>query len=682
MNRLSKETSPYLLQHANNPVDWYAWKDEAFERARKEDKPILVSIGYSTCHWCHVMERESFEDPEIAKFMNENFINIKVDREERPDVDQIYMDACQIINGNGGWPLNCFLTPDKRPYYAGTYFPPKSAYNRPSWIQVLQNITNAFQNKREVVEGQADRLLEAIVKSDKSMLNNTVEGLEGSAEFTPELGDQIFENLKNRFDLLEGGFGGAPKFPGTMSLRYLLNYHYHTKNEEALQHSLFSLDKMIRGGIYDQLGGGFARYATDRAWLVPHFEKMLYDNALLVELLADAYKLTKKELYKETIIETLDFVEREMTHDEGAFYSALDADSEGVEGKFYVWSKEEIEEILGNEADLFCRFYDITSEGNWEEKNILQRKKSFEEFASENSIKVDVLKSTLQKNRNTLLKVRAMRIRPGLDDKILLSWNALQCSAYANAYAALGIEKYKTAAIKNIQFLLSEMIDKNAGLLFHTYKEGKAQYHGFLEDYAYLIKALLDVYSITFDENYLKEAERYLMLVQQNFFDKTDGLFYFTSEQQRDVIVRKKEIFDSAMPSGNSTMVGNLVRLGMILDNESFKKLSERMLFNLKKSIENHPSSFSRWASELLNQIYSIKEIAVLGVDSIDFANKINTIFIPGRIIMATTDPVSDYPLLENRLKERETLIYLCENYSCQQPVKSIEAFERQLRKS
>ncbi len=682
MNRLSEETSPYLLQHASNPVDWYAWKEEAFERARKEDKPILVSIGYSTCHWCHVMERESFEDPEIAAFMNENFINIKVDREERPDIDQIYMDACQAINGNGGWPLNCFLTPDKRPYYAGTYFPPRSAHNRPSWIQVLKNITNAFHNKREVVEEQADRLLEAIKKSDKSMVNSTIEGLEGSVEFTKELSEQIFYNLRDRFDRIEGGFGGAPKFPGTMTLRFLLNYHYFTKNEEALNHALFSLDKMISGGIYDQLGGGFARYATDRAWLVPHFEKMLYDNALLVELLADAYKLTKKELYQETIIETLDFVEREMTNEQGAFYSALDADSEGVEGKYYVWSKAEIEEILGQEADLFCRFYDIIVEGNWEETNILQRKITFEEFAVKERIEVEDLKLVLQKNRSTLLKVRSMRIRPGLDDKILLSWNALQCSAYASAYAALGIEKYKIAAIKNIRFLLSEMIDKKAGLLFHTYKNGKAQYHAFLEDYAYLIKALLDVYRITFDESLLAEAERYLFLVQQKFFDNSDGLFYFTSEQQQDIIVRKKEIFDSAMPSGNSTMVGNLVRMGLILNNEGFRIIAEKMLLKIKKSIENYPSSFSRWASELLNQTYTIKEIAVLGPDASDFANEINKIFIPGSLLMASTKSNNKYQLLENRFSENETLIYLCENYSCQRPVKSVEDFEKQLMES
>ena len=678
MNRLSQETSPYLLQHANNPVDWYAWKDEAFEKAKKENKPILVSIGYSTCHWCHVMERESFEDPEVADFMNQHFINIKVDREERPDVDQIYMDACQLINGNGGWPLNCFLTPDKRPFYAGTYFPPEPAYNRPSWLQVLNNLSNAFRNKRETVEGQANRLMEAIKKSDKTMLNE-LEGLDGTLEFTPELADRIYSNLRDRFDRQAGGFGGAPKFPGSMTLRFLLNYHFFTKNEEAKDHALFSLDRMIRGGIYDQLGGGFARYATDRAWLIPHFEKMLYDNALLVELLADAFKLTKNELYKETIIETLDFVEREMTSDEGAFYSALDADSEGEEGKFYVWQKKEVAEILGDDTELYCAFYDITESGNWEGKNILQRKKSFKTFAAENEMDERSLKQTLKKNREMLLTARLKRIRPGLDDKILLSWNALQCSAYANAYAALGIEKYKTAAEKNIQFLLTNLKDENSDLLFHTYKNGKAQYHAFLEDYAFLIKALIDVYGISFEKSLLEQAEHYLMLVQQNFFDKSDGLFYFTSEQQRDIVVRKKELFDSAMPSGNSTMVGNLFRMGLILDNEDYKKQAAKMLLSVIKSMENYPTSFSRWNNELLNQIFSVKEIAILGTSAFELANEINKLFIPGRILMASKGKDENYPLLKSRFSENETLIYLCQNYSCQKPVNNTEEFVKQL---
>lgn len=511
---------------------------------------------------------------------------------------------------------------------------------------------------------------------------NAIEGIESSSELTPEMPDRIFNNLKDRFDRQDGGFGGAPKFPGTMSLRFLLNYHYFTKNEEALQHALFSIDKMIRGGIYDQLGGGFARYATDRAWLVPHFEKMLYDNALLVELLADAFKITKKELYKETIIETLDFVEREMTNEEGAFFSAIDADSEGVEGKFYVWSKQEIDEILGEESELFCEFYDITPDGNWEGNNILQRKQSFETFATNKGIDVAEMKESFQKNRNSLLSARAKRIRPGLDDKTLMSWNALQCSAYANAYAALGIEKYKVAAEKNIRFLLNKMIDEKAGLLFHTYKEGKAQYHAFLEDYAYLIKALLDVYSISYDESLLQQAERYLILVQENFFDKTEGLFYFTSEQQQDIVVRKKEVLDSAMPSGNSTMVGNLFRIGLILDKEELMKQSGQMLLAVKKSMENYPSSFSRWTSELLNQVYSVKEIAVLGADAYSFANEINKLFIPGKLLMASINDSNQYPLLENRFSEKETLIYLCQNYSCQKPVDSVVDFEKQLNES
>ncbi len=681
MNRLSHETSPYLLQHAHNPVDWYAWKEEAFERARDEDKPILVSIGYSTCHWCHVMERESFEDPEVSKFMNENFINIKVDREERPDVDQIYMDACQIINGSGGWPLNCFLTPEKLPFYAGTYFPPQPAYNRPSWLQVLQNISNAFRNKRTMVEEQAGRLLKAIESSDRAMLVDNIEGMEISSEFNAQLADKIFNNLKGRFDKKEGGFGNAPKFPGTMSLNYLLKYHYHTGNKEALEHLILSIDKMIFGGIYDQLGGGFARYATDRAWLVPHFEKMLYDNALLVELLADVYKMTKKELYKETIIETLNFIEREMTDASGAFYSALDADSEGVEGKYYVWSKEEVEQILDKEtAGLFCNFYGITFEGNWEGQNILHRKKHYEEFAAENGIEIKDLKSRLQKSRSALLDVRAKRIRPGLDDKILLSWNALQCSAYANAYAALGIEKYKAAAEKNLELVTSRMKEKNTGRLLHTFKDGNAQYPAFLEDYAFLIKAMLDVYSITFDTFYIEQAERYLILVQENFFDNNDGMFYFTDAQQADNIVRKKEIFDSALPSGNSTMVATLFRLGMILGNETYTSRAEQMLFRIKKSVENYPVSFSIWAVEMLNKIYPVKEIAVVGQEAYELAGEINKMPIPGKILMATNGDNDIYPLLRNRYSDNETLIYMCQNYSCRQPVKSIAAFEKELQ--
>ena len=513
MNQLSKETSPYLLQHAHNPVHWYAWKPEAFEKARREDKPILVSIGYSTCHWCHVMERESFENQSVADFMNQHFVCIKVDREERPDVDQIYMEACQVISGSGGWPLNCFLTPDTRPFFAGTYYPPQPSYGRPSWQQILQNMAGAYQQKRDIVEEQADKLTEIIRGADKTFVKTTgfdvkigkndenTEGGYFSEIFNQNLLDKIFDNLTDRFDHQEGGFGGAPKFPSTMSIQYLLDYYFYTKNETALKHAELSLIKMIQGGIYDQIGGGFARYATDRAWLIPHFEKMLYDNALLIQVIADAYKLTKKDIYRETIEETLNFILREIQNTEGVFFSAYDADSEGVEGKFYVWTKEEIDAILGEESPLFCAFYDVTNEGNWEENTILWRQRSYEAFAESEKIDVSELKNRMAIARQKLYVVRNKRIKPSLDDKILLSWNALMISGFAKAYEALNMEKndipkigaegYRKTAINALEFILANFKNPEGGY-FHTYKNGQAQYAAFLEDYAYLIEALLD----------------------------------------------------------------------------------------------------------------------------------------------------------------------------------------------
>ncbi|TAK32365.1 MAG: thioredoxin domain-containing protein, partial [Saprospiraceae bacterium] len=484
MNRLQHETSPYLLQHAHNPVDWYAWKPEAFEKARKEDKPILVSIGYSTCHWCHVMERESFEDKEVAEFMNDNFVCIKVDREERPDVDQVYMEACQVFTGGGGWPLNCFLTPERKPFYAGTYFPPMPAYNRPSWLQVLMNISHSFQNKRHVVVEQARRLMEIIENSGDHFTGNRLTVVSDESPFTGVLLQKIEANLLQQADRVNGGFGTAPKFPGTMSLHYLLNYHYYYGEKEALRHVILSLNKMAMGGIYDHIGGGFARYATDARWLVPHFEKMLYDNALLVSLLAETYKVTKSELYKETIEQTLEWVGREMTGADGSFYSAQDADSEGMEGKYYVWDKTEIEQILGNDAPLFCEFYDVPDSGNRECKNILWRKWTFEEFAQSRGMKAEAFKRKLAVARQKLFDVRRCRIHPALDDKILLDWNALICSAYAKAYASLGLEAYRAAAVKNLHFLFEKMVQPDGLTLYHTYKDGKAQYDGFLDDYA------------------------------------------------------------------------------------------------------------------------------------------------------------------------------------------------------
>ena len=677
MNHLQHETSPYLLQHKHNPVDWYPWKPEAFEKARREDKPILVSIGYSTCHWCHVMERESFEDQEVAGFMNDNFVCIKVDREERPDVDQIYMEACQVLTGGGGWPLNCFLLPDTRPFYAGTYYPPMPAHNRPSWLQVLMNISHAYQNRRETVEDQAARLTEIIRNAGSTFTGNHLKVLDENGPFSTALVDSIYQNLEKQFDRHHGGFGGAPKFPGTMSLAFLLGYHFYKGEKAAFDQVVLSLDKMAMGGIYDQAGGGFARYATDAKWLVPHFEKMLYDNALLIAVLADAWKLTQKELYKETIEETLEWVRREMTSSEGGFYSAQDADSEGVEGKYYVWNKAEVENALGEEAALFCEFYDITEHGNWEEKNILWRKWTFEEYAAKKNLGVEQLKKQFAANRQKLFHIRDKRVHPGLDDKILLDWNALMCSAYAKAYTALGKETYKDTAAANLNFLLEKFIQPDGITLYHTYKNGKAQYDAFFDDYAFLIAAMLDVAEITFDTSYLLQAGRYIEFVLENFLDDADKMFYFTSAKQKDILLRRKDLYDSATPSGNSMMVRNLQRAGILLGKEAWRQLAAAMLLTMRDSIVRYPGSFSQWATALTDEVHGIPEIAVVGERALETAGAIHQSFLPQKVMMAGAVAESTFPLMDGKSGNGDTLIYLCQNYACQKPVKTIEDFRQ-----
>ena len=757
MNHLQHETSPYLLQHAHNPVDWYAWKPEAFERAKREQKPILVSIGYSTCHWCHVMERESFENEDVAAFMNENFINIKVDREERPDVDGIYMEACQILTGGGGWPLNCFLTPEGKPFYAGTYFPPRPAHNRPSWLQLLQHLHSIWETKRDVALDQAEKLLHHIRRNDAVFIAppEALNPLSSEAP-KPVNPETIYYQMRERFDRVEGGFGGAPKFPSTMAIQYLLNYHYFTGNPEALEHALFSLEKMIHGGIYDQIGGGFARYATDREWLVPHFEKMLYDNALLVSVLSEAYKLTvdggrwtvdgrretvdgrrwtvdgsglletnRKQaegdsnrepslsgtdesstvhrppspvhrppstvhrlpstVIRETIEETLEFVLREMTHPEGGFYSAQDADSEGVEGKFYVWDKSEIEKVLGAESGLFCAFYGVTEEGNWEGKNILWRPVGYDAFAEANKLPVGELKQRLKSCREKLYAVRSGRVWPGLDDKVLLDWNALMASAFAAAYTALGHERYRTAAIRNIEFLLAKFSSRspmtndemanNTAFLRHSWKNDRAQYDAFLDDYAFLIAALTDVYQITFEERYLQLAGMYTEHVMRHFYDTESGMFFFTGAQQADVILRKRDLYDNATPSGNSTMVHNLQRLGILLDRSEWRETATGMLLIMRDTLERYPLSFERWATAALNEVWPLHEIAVVGGNATEKATALQRIFLPNKVIAAAPDTGSAIPLLADKTGAPDALIYVCRNFTCQRPVVGIEAF-------
>jgi uncharacterized protein YyaL (SSP411 family) len=684
MNSLQFETSPYLLQHAHNPVNWYAWKSEAFDRARAEGKPVLVSIGYSTCHWCHVMERESFEDPAVAEFMNRHFVNIKVDREERPDVDQIYMEACQAINGSGGWPLNCFLLPDGRPFFAGTYYPPRPAYNRPSWMQLLQRIVQLYADERHIVDEQAARLTHNIKGSEGALLIPLPENPAGVLH--PVLISNIFYGLEKNFDRVSGGFGGAPKFPGAMALSFLLEYHYCTGTPDALAHVEFSVKKMVRGGIYDQLGGGFARYATDSAWLIPHFEKMLYDNALLAVLLADLYRSTRNPLYADTLKETLAFVHRELTGPEGGFFAALDADSGGQEGQFYVWTWEELQEALGEEADLFCSYYGATPEGNWEGVNILWCPVPLEEFAGSRDIAPEVLQARLQEARQILFQRRAKRPRPGLDNKFLLDWNALMCTAHARAFLALGDLRYRDAAERNVNFLLTRFQKPDGRGLYHTFSAtsdgGRAQYDAFLDDYAYLIEALLEVYSITFNPFYLKQAHAFLAYVLQNFYDSESKLFYFTSEGQIDLVLRKKELFDNATPSGNAMMANNLLRLGTLLGEPGYKAVAVEMLSRIKDSMERYPSSFARWASAACRVAYPPFEVAVTGPEAAAAAHGLLEHYLPNMEIMAAEKPVSDFRLLAGRENMANTRIYICRDFTCRMPVESVEAALHEIKPS
>jgi len=682
MNRLQHETSPYLRQHAHNPVDWYAWQPEAFERARKENKPILVSIGYSTCHWCHVMERESFENPDIAAFMNEHFVNIKVDREERPDVDAIYMEACQILTGSGGWPLNCFLTPEGKPFYAGTYFPPRPAYNRPSWLQLLQHLANTWETKRETVYEQAERLMKYLERNDNLFLEPLPSELAQQALPAQSALENAYYAMREHFDRVEGGFGGAPKFPASMAIHFLLYYSQLQRDAEALEHAFFSLDKMIAGGIYDQLGGGFARYATDRAWLVPHFEKMLYDNALLVSVLSDACRLLadvheerarqRRQRYEETIAETLEFVRREMTHPQGAFFSALDADSEGEEGKFYVWEKAEIKQILGSNAEAFCALYGVTDTGNWEHKNILWRAEELSAYAQKHGLDAQALALQVRQWRQLLFEHRSRRVRPGLDDKVLLGWNALMSSAYAQAYLTLGREEYREAAVRNLHFLLQHLTDSK-GRLLHSWKDGKAQHAAVLEDYAFLIAALLDVWSVTFEPKYLEHARNLTEQVYTYFYDPKTHLFFYTASDITDVILRKKDLYDNATPSGNSTMVHNLQRLGIWLDNSEWREHAAQMIEKMRPTLERYPLSFERWVLALLFHVRPRPEVAVVGADAMAKARAFQGHFNWNAVIAAAEQPTDELPLLSGKPAADHTLFYVCKNYACQRPVLTVE---------
>jgi uncharacterized protein len=639
------------------------------QKAREEDRPMLVSIGYSACHWCHVMERESFEDPDTADLMNRNFINIKIDREERPDLDHIYMDAVQAIAGNGGWPLNVFLTPEGKPFYGGTYFPPVNLHNRPSWKAVLQNISTAFSANRREIEEQADHLTKHIAGPGFGI------ALPGKTDtFSEEDIRTLFEQLMKTADRQEGGFGAAPKFPQTFSIRFLLQYHFYTGNTDALDQACLSLDKMIRGGIYDQIGGGFARYSTDAEWLAPHFEKMLYDNALLVTAMSEAFQITGKPEYRQAIMQTLDFVQRELGATKGGFYAALDADSEGEEGKFYVWQKNEILKVLGDEGEEFCAYYDVSEKGNWEGKNILRIHTLAPGSGEQGRSTVSGQQSSNTRqpsaeSRTKLLEHRNQRVRPKLDDKILSGWNALLITALCKAFAALGEEKYRDLAVKTMEFLEENMAGEGIYRFYHSHAGGKAAIPGFLDDYAYLIEAYIQLQEVTGKISWLNKAKQLSDWVLLSFSENGTGYFYYTHSGQEDVIVRKREVYDGAVPSGNSVMAANLLYLGTVFDLEEWKARALQCASGLKGVILRYPGSFGVWATLLNALTYKLYEIVLAGSPSELKHREFLSKGVPNRVFQLSSVTHPEFPLLRNKPVQGEAQFFLCRDYSCQQPV-------------
>jgi uncharacterized protein len=685
-NHLVNETSPYLLQHAHNPVEWYPWGEEALSKAKEEDKPILVSIGYSACHWCHVMERESFEDEDTAAIMNEHFINIKIDREERPDLDHIYMDAVQAISGSGGWPLNVFLTPGCKPFYGGTYFPPSRAFNRSSWTEVLQSITRLFKEKREEVEAKAEELTQHIggngFLGQAKGVAPLIDAGDMENAFTKDQVESAFNNIMKQADKVWGGFGNAPKFPSTFTINYLLRYYHYYKEDVALKQALLSLDKMIDGGIYDQIGGGFARYSTDREWLAPHFEKMLYDNALITMSLSEAYQITKDEKYRVVVSQTVEFIKRKLMHPDGGFYAALDADSEGEEGKYYVWKYSEIKGLLGEEAELYCEYYDVSLKGNWEGKNILRVLKPLPVFAEERKLSVDEVRSRLDACSAKLLGERRKRIPPGTDDKIMLGWNALMITALCKACSAFGIEEYKQLAISIYDFIMNKLTKETGSYqLYHTYKNGVAKYPAFLDDYATLINAAIHLQEITSDEKYLLDAQKLIQYVIDNFSDEEAQFFYYTSVQQTDIIVRKKEVYDGAVQSGNSLMAYNLIYLSVVFDTKEWKERALGMVNQLLEMVVKYPTSFAGWAALVVGLKNGVNEIAVVGENYSDLRNRLLEHFIPSKVLQSGNNFTHElFPLLKEKNQvEGKTLLYLCKNYQCNAPTADLKGFINKL---
>ncbi len=676
-NRLIHESSPYLLQHAHNPVEWYPWGPEAFERARRENKPVLLSIGYSACHWCHVMERESFEDRQTAEMMNRLFVNIKVDREERPDVDSIYMNYVQMTTGSGGWPLTVFLTPEQVPFFGGTYFPPEPAHGRPSFRQLLEAVAEAFRTRKGEIDEHSRSIEEHLRRGD------ALPTAEVPLEIT--LLDGAFQALARQFDQTHGGFGGAPKFPPSMVLGFLLRHWQRVGSGKSLEMIETTLEAMARGGIYDHVGGGFHRYSVDERWLVPHFEKMLYDNALLARLYIEAFQATGKPAYARTARETLQFVSRELSDPAGGFYSALDADSEGYEGKYYVWTRDEIDRVLGaDDARLFSDYFDVTATGNFEGANIVHPRLDLTAFARSAGKTVEEITAVLDEGRARLLAARQSRVRPGLDDKVLCAWNGLMLSAFAQAGFVLNDSTLLDRARANARFLLSEM--KEGDRLRRVWKNGIARLNAYLEDYAFVIDGLVTLFEATGESQWLGAADE-LMKTQLNLFDDPEsGLFYFTSSDHENLLLRQKEYTDNAIPSGNSLSCLNLLRLGELTGNADYRRRASAMLEAVAAVLGQYPTAMGYWLQALDFYLGPVDEIALTGPapGREELLEVIRSRYIPRKVLAwsaAGEETTTDITLLRDRpaIQGRATA-YVCRNFTCQQPVTSAQALEEQLR--
>lgn len=663
-NHLADETSPYLLQHAHNPVDWHPWGEKALKKAKEENKMLLISVGYAACHWCHVMERESFMDTAVARIMNEHFVNIKVDREERPDVDDVYMTACQIAGGQScGWPLNAFTLPDGRPVWAGTYFP------RKQWMEILDYFVQVKKNEPQKLEQYAERLTQGVAKYEG------ITPQTGRQEFTSAWATQVAGDMIDGIDLKKGGRQGAPKFPLPNSYEFLLAFHHRTGDEKALKGVKATLDNMAAGGIYDHLGGGFARYSTDDEWKVPHFEKMLYDNGQIVSLYAEAYKLTADPLYKQVAEETLAFVKRELTSPEGGFYASIDADSEGEEGRFYVWQKTEIDSILDDPkaAAVFADFFEIKEKGNWEGKNILYRRKTAEQICRKYNLSSDELDRMIRKAKEKLFAARSQRVRPALDDKILTSWNSLMLKGFVDACHAFGNEEYLEAALKNGRFISDKMMQEDFRLN-RNYKDGKSSINGFLDDYALTIQAFITLYEATFEEAWLYKADGLAQYALKHFSDIETGMFYYTSDLDPPLVVRKRELSDNVIPGSNSAMARGLFYLGLYLYKEDYLTRARQMMHNMAPVISESaaPHFYSNWL--LLHEalVRPPFEVAVIGPDFDRLRRQMMSRYQPNAIFLGGADEGS-LELLKNKKVDGETLIYVCVNKVCKLPVREVE---------